>query len=157
MKDKAHVIVLGMGLLNLAALPLWRLPVVTAATQAVGYTLLGLGLALNLLSFLALKHAASGHIEPIGDLVSSGIYARLRHPMYVSFAIIMLALDLTFGSVPGTLVTLLVFIPSLVWRARLEERALARRFGKDWQAYARRVPSLLLWDLAKGAGKRKDG
>ena len=83
-------------------------------------------------------------------MVTSGIYARLRHPMYVSFAIIMLTLDGLLGSVSGILVTLFAFLPSMVWRARLEERALARRFGETWKDYAESVPSLLLWDFRKG-------
>jgi protein-S-isoprenylcysteine O-methyltransferase Ste14 len=37
----------------------------------------------------------------------------------------------------------------MVWRARLEEQALARYFGQAWKDYVDRVPSLLLWDLRK--------
>ena len=67
--------------------------------------------------------------------------------MYVSFAISMLALDFLFGSVLGILFTFVAFLPSMVWRARLEERALARRFGEAWKNYVESVPSLLLWDF----------
>jgi protein-S-isoprenylcysteine O-methyltransferase Ste14 len=98
LKDKAHLIVLGVGLLNCAVLPSWRLSTAKTTTQAVSYPLFGLGLALNLLSLIALKRGISGKIEPVTELVRGGIYARLRHPMYVSFAIIMLALDSLFGS-----------------------------------------------------------
>jgi len=152
LKDKAHLIVLGVGLLNVAVLPFWRLPIVKATAQAVGYPLFGLGLALFLLSLLALKRGVSGHVEPVTELVTGGIYARLRHPMYVSFAIIMLALDVLLGSISGILVTFCAFLPSMVWRARLEEQALARRFGEAWKRYAESVPSLLLWDF-RGRGK----
>jgi len=44
------------------------------------------------------------------------------------------------------------FLPSMVWRARLEEQALARRFGQAWKDYVESMPSLLLWDFRK---KRK--
>ncbi|NIN98923.1 MAG: hypothetical protein GTO49_28900 [Anaerolineae bacterium] len=152
LKDKAHLIVLGVGLLNFAVLPLWRLHLAKATTQAVGYPLFGLGLALSLLSFLALKRGVSGHVEPVTELVTGGIYARLRHPMYASFALIMLALDVLLASVSGIVVTLFAFLPSMVWRARLEEQALARRFSQEWHDYAESVPSLLLWDFGK---KRK--
>ena len=148
-KDKAHLIVLGLGLLNFAVLPLWRLNLAKATIQAVGYPLFGLGLALSLLSFLALKRGVSGRVEPVTELVTGGIYARLRHPMYASFAMIMLALDVLSASVSGILVTLFAFLPSMVWRARLEEQALARRFGQAWKKYVESVPSLLLWDFRK--------
>jgi protein-S-isoprenylcysteine O-methyltransferase Ste14 len=152
LKDKAHLIGLGVGLLNIVVLPFWRLPIAKATAQAVGYPLFGLGLALNLLSLLALKGGISGKIEPATELVTGGIYARLRHPMYASFATTMLALDVLSGSVLGILVTFVAFLPSMVWRARLEEQALARRFGQAWQDYAESVPSLLLWDF-RGRGK----
>jgi protein-S-isoprenylcysteine O-methyltransferase Ste14 len=150
LKNKAHLIVLGVGLLNLALLPFWRLPLAKATKQAMGYPLLVLGLAVFLLSLLVLKRGIGGEIEPLTELVTNGIYARLRHPMYVSFAITMLAIDFLFGSVLGILATFVAFLPSMVWRAGLEEQALAQHFGQAWKDYAASVPSLLLWDLKKG-------
>jgi len=149
LRDKVHLVMLGAALLNIAVLPLWRLPIAKATARAVGYPVFGLGLLLLLLSLSALKGGISGEIEPVTGLVTGGIYARLRHPLYVSFVISMLALDLLFASVSGILVTLFAFLPSMIWRARLEEEALARRFGEEWEEYARRVPSLLLWDFAR--------
>lgn len=149
LEKKAHLIVLGVGLANVAALPFWRLPIARATLQAAGYPLFGLGLALNLLSLLALKGGASGKIEPVTELVAGGIYARLRHPMYLSFAIIMLGLDVLCGSVSGLVFTLVALVPSMVWRARLEEQAMARRFGDAWRHYVDGVPSPLLWDCGK--------
>lgn len=149
LEKKAHVIMLGVGLLNVAVLPLWRLSLAKATTQAVGYPLFGLGLALNLLSLLALKRGFGGEIEPVTELVTGGIYAWLRHPMYVSFAITTLGLDFLRRSALGILFTVVAFLPSMVWRARLEEQALARRFGEAWEDYMESVPSLLLWDFGK--------
>ncbi len=147
LEKTAHLVMLGVGLLNLVLLPFWRLPLAKATKQAIGYPLLGLGLAIFLLSLLALKRGIGGEIEPVTELVTSGIYAQLRHPMYVSFAIFILALDFLFGSVSGILFTLVAFLPTMVWRAHLEEQALAKRFGKAWKDYTESAPSLLLWDL----------
>lgn len=144
LEKKAHLIMLGAGLLNVAVLPLWRLPIAKATAQAVGYPLFGLGLVINLLSLLALKRGFGGEIEPVTELVTGGIYARLRHPMYVSFAITMLALDLLLRSALGILFTLVAFLPSMIWWARLEEQALAQHFGQAWKDYVKNVPSLLL-------------
>jgi protein-S-isoprenylcysteine O-methyltransferase Ste14 len=153
--DKAHLIVLGAGLLNLAAMPFWRLTVARAVGQTVGSGLFGLGLTLNLLSLVALGRGVGGRVAPVTELVTRGVYARVRHPMYLSFAIIMLALDLLAVSILGLLFTVALFLPSMVWRARLEERALARSFGEAWEGYAASVPSLILWDLRKA--KRSEG
>jgi protein-S-isoprenylcysteine O-methyltransferase Ste14 len=149
LEKKAHLIMLLMGLLNVAVLPIWQLPIAKATARAIGYPLFGVGLALNLLSLLALKQGFGGEIEPVTELIRSGIYARLRHPMYVSFAITMLGLDFLLRSALGILFTFVAFLPSMVWRARLEEQALARHFGQAWKDYVNSVPSLLLWDLRK--------
>jgi len=149
LEKKAHLIMLLAGLLNVAVLPLWQLPMAKTTARAVGYPLFGLGLALNLLSLLALKGAFGGEIEPVTELVTGGIYARERHPMYLSFTMTMLALDVLLRSALGILFTLVAFLPSMVWRAHLEEQALARHFGQTWNDYVNSVPSLLLWDLRK--------
>jgi protein-S-isoprenylcysteine O-methyltransferase Ste14 len=149
LEKKAHLIMLLVGLLNVAILPVWRLPIAKATARVVSYPLFGLGLAINLLSLLALKGGFGGEIEPVTELVTSGIYARLRHPMYVSFAITMLGLDVLLRSALGILFTLVAFLPSMVWRARLEEQALARHFDQAWKDYVNSVPSLLLWDFRK--------
>jgi len=141
LEKKAHLIMLLVGLLNVAVLPLWQLPIAKATAQAIGYPLFGLGLAINLLSLLALKRGFGGEIEPVTELVTGGVYAWLRHPMYVSFAITMLGLDFLLRSALGILFTFVAFLPSMVWRARLEEQALARHFGQAWEDYVNRVPT----------------
>ena len=158
LEKKAHLIMLVAGLLNVAVLPLWPLPIAKATARAAGYPLFGVGLALNLLSLLALKRGFGGEIEPVTELVTGGAYARLRHPMYISFAFTMLALDVLLRSVLGILFTILAFLPSMAWRARLEEQALARHFGQVWKDYVNSIPSLLLWDFRKRQGaKSEDG
>jgi protein-S-isoprenylcysteine O-methyltransferase Ste14 len=69
--------------------------------------------------------------------------------MYVSFAITMLGLDFLLRTALGILFTFVAFLPSMVWRVRMEEQALARHFGQAWKDYVNSVPSLLLWDLSK--------
>jgi len=152
LRKNAHLIMLLVGLLNVAVLPLWRLPIARGAARTVGYPVFGLGFVLFLLSLLALKRGLGGEIEPVTGLVTGGIYARLRHPMYLGFAITMLALDILMRSALGILVTLFAFLPSMIWRAHLEEQALARRFGQAWEEYAESVPSLLLGDFRRNRG-----
>lgn len=147
LEKKAHLVMLLMGLLNVAVLPVWRLPIAKLTARAIGYPLFGVGLALNLFSLVALGRGFFGETEPVTELVTHGIYARLRHPMYVSFVLTMLGLDFLLGSALGVLFTLLGFLPSMVWRARLEEQALGQNLGPAWKAYVETVPSLLLWDV----------
>ena len=47
--------------------------------------------------------------------------------------------SLYFNSLWGMGLTLFGFIPAGIYRARLEEEALARRFGKEWDEYTART------------------
>lgn len=72
-------------------------------------------------------------------LATTGAYARVRHPQYVGFVLIMLGFLLQWP----TLVTLVMF-PILVFMyARLatrEEADMIVQFGDEYRAYARRTP-----------------
>jgi protein-S-isoprenylcysteine O-methyltransferase Ste14 len=75
-----------------------------------------------------------------GTLAVSGPYARVRHPQYVAFVLIMLGFLLQWP----TLLTLLMF-PILVWMyvrlARREEREMRAEFGETYARYAAGTPA----------------
>jgi protein-S-isoprenylcysteine O-methyltransferase Ste14 len=69
------------------------------------------------------------------QLATQGIYARLRHPQYVGFVLIMLGFLLQWP----TLLTLVMFPVLVFMYARLalnEERQADAEFGKAWRDYA---------------------
>jgi methanethiol S-methyltransferase len=72
-------------------------------------------------------------------LATTGIYARMRHPQYVAFVLIMFGFLLQWP----TLLTLLMF-PILVvmyaYLARREEADMDREFGEPYRAYAAVTP-----------------
>ena len=74
-----------------------------------------------------------------GRLATTGPYARLRHPQYLAFMLIMIGFLVQWP----TLATLVMF-PALVFMyrrlARSEERDAAARFGDAWAAYAAATP-----------------
>ncbi len=75
-------------------------------------------------------------------LATSGLYARMRHPQYVAFIVIMFGFLLQWP----TLVTLIMF-PVLVWvylrLAKAEERAAAAEFGDTYERYLQRTPAFI--------------
>jgi protein-S-isoprenylcysteine O-methyltransferase Ste14 len=77
--------------------------------------------------------------QRMGRLAATGAYARVRHPQYIGFVMIMFGFLLQWP----TLVTLVMF-PILVFMyarlARKEEADMAARFGDEWRAYAARTP-----------------
>ena len=74
-----------------------------------------------------------------GTLATTGVYARVRHPQYAGFVLIMFGFLLQWP----TLLTLAMF-PILCFMyvrlARTEEKAAQREFGDAWERYAARTP-----------------
>ena len=76
------------------------------------------------------------------QLAATGPYARVRHPQYTGFMLIMLGFLLQWP----TLITLVMF-PILVYMyvrlARREEREVAGEFGEEYLRYSKRTPAFL--------------
>lgn len=75
-----------------------------------------------------------------GRLATTGPYARIRHPQYVGFVLIMLGFLVQWP----TILTLAMF-PVLTYMyvrlARREEREVGREFGETYRRYAARTPA----------------
>ena len=69
-------------------------------------------------------------------LVTSGIYSKVRNPIYFFSGLLLVGL-LLFLSIWGPLVVAVVLIPLQTYRARKEERVLAAAFGEKYQVYKR--------------------
>jgi len=84
-----------------------------------------------------LIHASAGN-----ELVTEGIYARLRHPQYVGLFLVTLGLLIQWP----TLITLILW-PFLIFAyyrlAVKEERAVAERFPDAYARYRRRTPAFI--------------
>lgn len=75
-------------------------------------------------------------------IAKTGLYARMRHPQYVAFVIIMFGFLLQWP----TLITLVMF-PILAWLyarlARSEERNMSAQFGQEYDQYRQRTPAFI--------------
>lgn len=93
-------------------------------------------------SVLAGSPELSGRGGDRGTVLNEGIYARIRHPRYVSVVLgtVGVAFFVNYGSVwiLGALM-----IPALFGVVLLEERELHDRFGDAYAEYARQVPRFL--------------
>ncbi|MFI7679499.1 methyltransferase family protein [Actinophytocola sp. NPDC049390] len=75
-------------------------------------------------------------------LATTGPYARVRHPQYDGFLLVMIGFLLQWPTIPA----LVMFPVLLIVYARLarnEEREVAARFGDQWTAYAAVTPAFL--------------
>jgi protein-S-isoprenylcysteine O-methyltransferase Ste14 len=88
--------------------------------------------------------STSRNVKLLDDhqLVQSGPFAFVRHPMYFGWWVAMFGLLLLYP----TWVVLLLLVSSLIaffGRARREEVALAERFGEAWKEYKKRTRFLI--------------
>ena len=74
-----------------------------------------------------------------GTLAQTGAYARMRHPQYVAFVLIMFGFLLQWPTVL-TLAMLPILVAMYLRLALTEERESASVFGEQWERYARQTP-----------------
>jgi protein-S-isoprenylcysteine O-methyltransferase Ste14 len=113
----------------------------------LSFAFIGAGFWLLAVSWKVLYEAQRSH-----RLATSGPYARVRHPQYIGFVLIMFGFLLQWP----TLVTLAMF-PILVYMyvrlARREERDALAEFGEQYRSYMQAVPRFfpeLSTQLTKG-------
>ena len=116
----------------------WPLPVALG-----GAVLLLVGLVLAVQAFLGLGSSLTPLPEPMvgAALVTTGAYARCRHPLYQAVLLCSLGVTLALGSLLH-LALLLGLCAVLGGKARREERALAAAHP-DYAAYRAATPAII--------------
>ncbi len=110
----------------------------------------GLGVGLMVLAFVPALSAVvqfrrarttihPHHPERASALVTDGVYAWTRNPMYLSLWLLLIGAAVRLGALSAMIVAL-CFGPTLT-RVQIcaEERALAARFGETYASYRARV------------------
>ncbi len=77
--------------------------------------------------------------ENTGELVTTGIYRFIRHPMYTSLLLLSWGIWIKQVSVLSTLACLISTV-ALYLSARTEERENIALFGEEYRLYAERTP-----------------
>jgi len=76
--------------------------------------------------------------EKTTNLVTSGIYAYIRHPLYSSLLLLAWGIFFKAPNLPGGMI-ILVTTTFLVATARADEAECIRFFGEDYQQYMRKT------------------
>ncbi len=136
------VVVIGLILDHL--LPAYILSVLLSMPVRVfiGVVLIGLGGGLGFLAVQSFR-AAGTNVEPWKPstaLVASGVFLRLRNPMYVGGSLILAGLAILLAS-DWMLVLTIVAMPVIHYGVvKREERYLAGKFGEPYVRYMEQVP-----------------
>jgi|SRR5580658_264382 protein-S-isoprenylcysteine O-methyltransferase Ste14 len=77
------------------------------------------------------------------ELIRTGPYAVVRHPVYASLFLMMLATGLLFARWPMLLLSIALYIAGTEIRIHAEEGLLRARFGEEFEEYRRQVPAYL--------------
>ena len=112
-------------------------------TLAFGSAMLGM-LALR---ELGKQWSLTARVLSTHELVQSGPFAQVRHPIYSALLGLLLATGMALSTVWLTTLAALIYVAGTLWRASREEALLRAHFGAAYDDYARRVPRLLprLW------------
>jgi len=120
-----------------------------------GLPLVVFGLFLVLWGASALRYHGHGlpiSMLPPSQLVMTGPYRIVRHPMYLGYQVALIGAALLIGSWGCLLIAGPVFLFGWMAYARIEERTLSRRFGGSYQFYREEVglfPRLSLYRVAQ--------
>lgn len=127
----------------LAAAPLWRGQWSGGWTLLPGVVLLAMAAWVGIRGARDLGKHRTAFPRPKDDtrLVTTGIYARVRHPLYLAVIALGFAWALLWQSWPA-LALAAAQVPFFDAKARREERWLRERFP-DYAGYARRVQRLI--------------
>ena len=145
-----------LGLLSLGGL---FVPIIYAATNWLdfaNYTLpawaswLGVLLTAGAIFVFWRAHADLGlnwsptlEIREKHELITRGIYGVIRHPMYASQWLLVIAQPLLLHNWIAGFLNLLVFIPFYLLRVKAEEQLMIEQFGDQYRAYIQKVGAVL--------------
>jgi protein-S-isoprenylcysteine O-methyltransferase Ste14 len=86
------------------------------------------------------KNHKQAHEKPadIVNIINTGAFSKIRHPLYLSAIVINLGIALAFG----VILTLLIAVGSIfhwIARALKEEEFLLQKFGEEYRQYKKNV------------------
>lgn len=105
--------------------------------QTLGLCLMLAGFPLFLVAHIQLG-ASFGVTAQARTLVTRGLYAKIRSPIYV-FGALGIAGAILFVGQPLVLLVFIILIPLQIARTRNEARVLEAKFGEEYRNYVRRT------------------
>ena len=99
--------------------------------RGVGLSMVILGLGLSIGGIVQLRG-----LENINHLVTTGLFSKLRHPIYNGFILWIMGWAVYHGAIVSLVIGFVGIGNILYWR-RLEEESLESWYGEDYRTYRR--------------------
>lgn len=110
----------------------------------IGFVVMLMGMGFNLL----VRRELGKNWIPLAktteeqELVTSGIYSKIRHPFYTSILILFLGVAVMAWNLYALLFYVL-FVTAVLIRIKKEEKELITKFGDEYRSYREEVPMLV--------------
>ena len=105
-------------------------------------TIVGLLFAVWARGYLGSNWSRSVTIKQDHELITTGPYAVVRHPIYTGILTGFLGMAIAISQVRGLIVFVLIFL-ALWLKLRMEEQWMRSQFGETYATYARRTAALV--------------
>ncbi len=125
------------------SLPRVRIIPANPIIELFGVALCALGIAFAIWArwHLGRNWSAAPALKEGHELVTSGPYARVRHPIYTGMLTAALGTALTIGGV--ALIAFVACCVTFLWRVPVEERLMQQQFPDDYPAYRAQTKALI--------------
>lgn len=116
----------------------------TPAWQWLAVGLVALGLAFSVLAraWLGRNWSSMVTVKQDHELIRSGPYALVRHPIYTGLLLALIGSALMLGNWRA-LAGCALIVGALLRKLRIEERFMAEQFGEAYARYRAQVPTLI--------------
>jgi protein-S-isoprenylcysteine O-methyltransferase Ste14 len=113
------------------------------AAIAIASSMVAAWMAIAAIRALGKQWSLTARVIENHELIMTGPYRLVRHPIYTALLGMVLATGLAQSYWWGLLAALAIYLAGTLIRIRSEERLLREVFGARYEDFARRVPALI--------------
>ena len=111
----------------------------------IGLLVVGIGQQITLAIIADMQHMWSWRPRIASEhrLMTTGWFAWVRHPIYLSYGFVLLGQSILWSNVWLFMIAILTYGLGTCLRIQQEEALLAKVFGSEWQAYRSRTAAIV--------------